>query len=67
MCKETCKTTKFIDFKIQKYSLNMTIPYHSNTLILFLSHSAHAAHHQFPANRLFRIIQLIQVIPEPFP
>jgi len=25
MYKETCKTTKFIDFKIQKYSLSMTI------------------------------------------
>jgi len=25
MHKETCKTTKFIDFKIQKYSLSMTI------------------------------------------
>jgi len=24
MYKETCKTTKFIDFKIQKYSLRMT-------------------------------------------
>jgi len=21
MCKETCKTTKFIDFKVQKHSL----------------------------------------------
>jgi len=31
MFKETCKTTKFIDFKIQKYSLSMTIQYHSNT------------------------------------
>jgi len=25
MYKETCKTTKFIDFKIQKYSQSMTI------------------------------------------
>jgi len=25
MYKETCKTTKFIDFKIQKHSLSMTI------------------------------------------
>jgi len=25
MYKETSKTTKFIDFKIQKYSLSMTI------------------------------------------
>jgi len=25
MYKETCKTKKFIDFKIQKYSLSMTI------------------------------------------
>jgi len=25
MYKETCKMTKFIDFKIQKYSLSMTI------------------------------------------
>jgi len=25
MYKETCKTTKFIDFKMQKYSLSMTI------------------------------------------
>jgi len=25
MYKETCKTTKFIDFKIQKYNLSMTI------------------------------------------
>jgi len=25
MYKETCKTTKFIDFKIQKYSPSMTI------------------------------------------
>jgi len=25
MYKETCKTTKFIDFEIQKYSLSMTI------------------------------------------
>jgi len=38
MYKETCKTTKFIDFKIQKCSLSMTIQYHSDTLILFLSH-----------------------------
>ena len=38
MYKERCKTTKLIDFKIQKYSLNMTIQYHSGTLILFLSH-----------------------------
>ena len=37
MYKETCKTTKFIDFKIQKYSLSMTIQYHSDTLILFVS------------------------------
>jgi len=37
MYKETCKTTKFIDFKIQKYSLSMTIQYHSDSLILFLS------------------------------
>jgi len=36
MYKETCKTTKFIDFKIQKYSLSMTIQYHSDTLVLFL-------------------------------
>jgi len=36
MYKETCKTTKFIDLKNQKYSLSMTIQYHSNTLILFL-------------------------------
>jgi len=36
MHKETCKTTKFIDFKIQKYSLSMTIQYYSHTLILFL-------------------------------
>jgi len=46
MYKETCKTTKFIDFKIQKYSLSMTIQYHYDTLILFLSHSAHSEHHQ---------------------
>ena len=38
MYKETFKTTKFIDFKIQKYSLSMTIQYHSDNLILFLSH-----------------------------
>jgi len=25
MYKETCKTTTFIDFKIQKYNLSMTI------------------------------------------
>jgi len=25
MYKETCKTTKFIDFKIRKYSLSMTM------------------------------------------
>jgi len=25
MYKETCKTTKFIDFEIQKYSLSVTI------------------------------------------
>jgi len=25
MYKETCKTTKFIDFKIQNYSVSMTI------------------------------------------
>jgi len=25
MYKETCKMTKFIDFEIQKHSLNMTI------------------------------------------
>jgi len=25
MYEETCKTTKLIDFKIQKYSLSMTI------------------------------------------
>jgi len=37
MYKETCKTTKFIDFKIQKYSLSMTIQQHSDTLSLFLS------------------------------
>jgi len=37
MYKETRKTTKFIDFKIQKYSLSMTIQKHSDTLILFLS------------------------------
>jgi len=37
MYKETCKTTKFIDFKIQKYSLIMTIQWHSDTLILFLN------------------------------
>jgi len=39
MYKETCNTTKFIDFKIQKYSLSMTIQYeyHSDTLILFLN------------------------------
>jgi len=35
MYKETCKTTKFNDFKIQEYSLSMTIQYHSDTLILF--------------------------------
>jgi len=32
MYKETCKTTKYIDFKIQKYSLSMTIQYHSQPL-----------------------------------
>jgi len=37
MYKEACKTTKFIDFKIQKYSLSMTIQKHSDTVILFLS------------------------------
>jgi len=37
MYKETCKTTKYIDFKIQMYSLSMTIQQHSDTLILFLS------------------------------
>jgi len=31
MFKETCKRTKFIDFKIQKYSLSMTIQCHSDT------------------------------------
>jgi len=31
MHKETCKTTKFIDFKIQKYSLSVTIQHHSDT------------------------------------
>jgi len=31
MYKEKCKTTKFIDLKIQKYSLSMTIQYHSDT------------------------------------
>jgi len=36
MYKETCKTTKFIYFKIQKYCLSMTIKYHSDTLIIFL-------------------------------
>jgi len=36
MYKETCKTTEFIDFKIQKHSLSMTIQYQSDTLILFL-------------------------------
>jgi len=41
MYKETSKTTKFIDFKIQKYSLSMTIQYHSDTLILFLSHGTY--------------------------
>ena len=46
MYKETCRTTKFIDFKIQKYSLSMTIQYHSDAVILFLSHSAHSVHHQ---------------------
>ena len=30
MYKETCKRTKCIDFKIQKYSLSMTIQYHSD-------------------------------------
>jgi len=44
MYKETCKTTRCIDFQIQKYSLSMTIQYHSDTL--FLSHSAHSARHQ---------------------
>ena len=59
MYKETSKTTKFIDFinfKIQKYSLSMTIRYHSDTLILFLSHSVHSANYQFSAHRLFLII-----------
>jgi len=41
MYKETCKTTKFIDFKIQKYSVSITIQYHSDTLILFLSHETY--------------------------
>jgi len=36
MYRETWKTTKFIYFKIQKYSLIMTIQYHSDTLIRFL-------------------------------
>ena len=36
MYKETCKTTKFIYFKIQKYSLSISIQYHSDTVILFL-------------------------------
>jgi len=36
MYKETCKTTKFIDFNYQNYSLSMKIQYHSDTLILFL-------------------------------
>ena len=45
----------------------MTIQYHSGTIILFLSHSAHSANYQFPAHRLFLIIQLIRAIPEPFP
>ena len=35
----------------------MTIQYHSDTLILFLSHSAHSINYQFPANRLFLLIQ----------
>jgi len=34
MYNDTCKTTKFIDFKIQKYSLSMTIQYHSDTLFI---------------------------------
>ena len=59
MYKETCKTTKFINF--------MTIQYHSGTIILFLSHSTHSAKYQFPAHRLFLIIQLIRAIPELFP
>jgi len=37
MYKETCRMTKFIDFKFQKYILSMTIQQHSDTLILFLS------------------------------
>jgi len=41
MYKETCKTTKFINFKIQKYSLSMTIQYHYDTLILFLKLLGH--------------------------
>jgi len=36
MYKETRKTTKFIEFKIQKYNRSMTIQYHSDTLIQFL-------------------------------
>jgi len=36
MYKETRKTTKFIEFKIQKYNQSMTIQYHSGTLIQFL-------------------------------
>jgi len=30
------RTTKFINFKVQKYSLSMTIQHQSDTLILFL-------------------------------
>ena len=44
----------------------MKIQYHSGTIILFLSHSAHSANYQFPAHRLFLIIQLIRAISEPF-
>jgi len=36
MYKDTCKTTKFIDFKIQKYSPSLTIYYHFDTLFLYL-------------------------------
>jgi len=36
MHKETCKTTKFIDIRIQKLSLSIAIHHHSGTLILFL-------------------------------
>ena len=38
MYKETCKTTKFIDFKIQKYSLSMTIQKHSDSHSISESH-----------------------------